>query len=78
MCGFSAQVVQLLGKHNVEYEAFDVLSDWDLREGIKEYSEWPTIPQVYVKGEFMGGSDIFIEMYNNGELKEKLEVELAS
>ena len=50
----------------------------EIRQGIKDYSEWPTIPQVYLKGEFMGGSDILIEMYNNGELKEKLEVELAS
>jgi monothiol glutaredoxin len=50
----------------------------EIRQGIKDYSEWPTIPQVYVKGEFMGGSDILIEMYNNGELKEKLEIELAS
>ena len=55
-----------------------MLSDMEIRQGIKDYSEWPTIPQVYLKGEFMGGSDILIEMYNNGELKEKLEVELAS
>jgi len=54
------------------------LSDAEIRQGVKDYSEWPTIPQVYVKGEFMGGSDILIEMYNNGELKEKLEIELAS
>ena len=57
---------------------FDVLSDFDVREGIKEYSDWPTIPQVYLKGEFLGGSDILIEMYNSGTLKEKIEIELAS
>jgi monothiol glutaredoxin len=62
----------------VPFETFDVLSDMEIRQGIKEYSEWPTIPQVYVKGEFLGGSDILIEMYNNGELGEKLAVELAS
>ena len=57
---------------------FDVLSDFAIREGIKEYSDWPTIPQVYLKGEFLGGSDILIEMYNSGSLKEKIEIELAS
>jgi len=62
----------------MNFETFDVLSDMEIRQGIKDYSEWPTIPQVYVKGEFMGGSDILIEMYNSGELKEKLEIELAS
>ena len=60
------------------YETFDVLSDMDVRQGIKEFSNWPTIPQVYLKGEFLGGSDILIEMYNSGELKEKIEIELAS
>ena len=55
-----------------------VLSDFAIREGIKEYSDWPTIPQVYLKGEFLGGSDILIEMYNSGSLKEKIEIELAS
>jgi len=57
---------------------FDVLSDFAIREGIKEYSDWPTIPQVYLKGEFLGGSDILIDMYNSGSLKEKIEIELAS
>lgn len=61
-----------------EFETFDVLSDVEIRQGIKEFSNWPTIPQVYVKGEFIGGSDILIEMYNAGELKEKLEIALAS
>ena len=77
-CGFSNNVVQILNALGMSFETFDVLSDMDIRQGIKEFSEWPTIPQVYVKGEFMGGSDILIEMYNSGELKEKLEIELAS
>ena len=77
-CGFSNNVVQILNALGMSFETFDVLSDMEIRQGIKDYSEWPTIPQIYVKGEFMGGSDILIEMYNNGELKEKLEVELAS
>ena len=77
-CGFSNNVVQILNSLGIEYSTFDVLSDFDVREGIKEYSNWPTIPQVYLKGEFLGGSDILIEMYNSGELKEKIEIELAS
>ena len=77
-CGFSNNVVQILNALGMSFETFDVLSDMEIRQGIKDYSEWPTIPQVYVKGEFMGGSDILIEMYNNGELKEKLEIELDS
>ena len=77
-CGFSNNVVQILHSLGVDFETFDVLSDAEIRQGIKEYSEWPTIPQVYVKGEFLGGSDILIEMYNSGELREKLAVALAS
>ena len=77
-CGFSNNVVQILHSLGVAFETFDVLSDGDIRQGIKEYSEWPTIPQVYVNGEFIGGSDILIEMYNSGELREKIEVALAS
>ena len=77
-CGFSNNVVQILNALGMSFETFDVLSDMEIRQGIKDFSEWPTIPQVYVKGEFMGGSDILIEMYNSGELKEKLEIELAS
>jgi monothiol glutaredoxin len=77
-CGFSNNVVQILHATGVPFETFDVLSDMEIRQGIKDYSEWPTIPQVYVNGEFIGGSDILIEMYNNGELKEKLTVALAS
>ena len=77
-CGFSNNVVQILNALGVTFESFDVLSDPEIRQGIKEFSDWPTIPQVYVKGEFMGGSDILIEMYNDGSLKEKLEIALAS
>ncbi len=77
-CGFSNNVVQILQSLGVAFETFDVLSDMEIRQGIKEFSDWPTIPQVYVKGEFLGGSDILIEMYNSGELREKLEVALAS
>ncbi|KEF42190.1 MAG: glutaredoxin [Cyanobium sp. CACIAM 14] len=77
-CGFSNNVVQILQALGVPFETFDVLSDMEIRQGIKEFSDWPTIPQVYVKGEFLGGSDILIEMYNSGELREKLEVALAS
>ena len=77
-CGFSNNVVQILNSLGMTYETFDVLSDLEIRQGIKEYSDWPTIPQVYVKGEFIGGSDILIEMYNSGNLQEKLEIALAS
>ena len=77
-CGFSNNVVQILNALGIGFETFDVLSDMEIRQGIKEFSDWPTIPQVYVKGEFMGGSDILIEMYNSGELKEKLAIALAS
>ena len=68
MCGFSAQVIQALGKHEVSYETFNILDDWDIREGIKEYSTWPTIPQLYVNGEFIGGCDIIMELDRKNEL----------
>ena len=77
-CGFSNNVVQILNALGMNFETFDVLSDMEVREAIKEYSNWPTIPQVYLKGEFLGGSDILVEMYNSGELREKLEIALAS
>jgi monothiol glutaredoxin len=77
-CGFSNNVVQILLSLGVPFETFDVLSDMEIRQGIKEFSNWPTIPQVYVNGELIGGSDIMIEMYNSGELREKLAVALAS
>ena len=77
-CGFSNNVVQILNALGVSFETFDVLSDMEIRQGIKEFSDWPTIPQVFLQGEFMGGSDILIEMYNDGTLKEKLDIALAS
>lgn len=77
-CGFSNNVVQIFNSLGVDYKTFDVLEDYDVRQGIKEYSNWPTIPQVYVNGEFIGGSDIMIELYNSRELHEMLEVALAS
>ncbi|MTJ08799.1 MULTISPECIES: Grx4 family monothiol glutaredoxin [unclassified Anabaena] len=77
-CGFSNNVVQILNTLGVPFETLDVLADSEIRQGIKEYSEWPTIPQVYINGEFVGGSDILIEMYNKGELQQVVEVALAS
>jgi monothiol glutaredoxin len=77
-CGFSNNVVQILNMLGVTYETVDVLSDPEIRQGIKEYSDWPTIPQVYVNGEFLGGSDILIDLYQKGELQEKIEVAIAS
>ncbi|MCS7031958.1 MAG: Grx4 family monothiol glutaredoxin [Gloeomargarita sp. SKYG116] len=77
-CGFSNNVVQILNAVGAVYETFDVLSDEEIRQGIKEYSNWPTIPQVYINGEFIGGSDIMIEMYQSGELQEKIAVAMAS
>lgn len=77
-CGFSNNVVQILNSLGVPFETVDVLADYDIRQGIKEYSNWPTIPQVYIDGEFVGGSDILIEMYQNGELQQRVEVALAS
>ncbi len=70
MCGFSAQVVKILSSYGVDYATVDVLEDQDIREGIKKFSEWPTIPQLYVDGKFIGGCDICTEMHFNGELKE--------
>ena len=77
-CGFSNNVVQIFNTLGATFETFDVLSDPEIREGIKEYSDWPTIPQVYINGEFAGGSDLMIEMYQNGELQQQLEIALAS
>jgi monothiol glutaredoxin len=71
-CGFSAAVVQVLTHLGVKFKGIDVLSDPSLRQGIKEFSSWPTIPQLYVKGEFVGGCDIIREMYETGELSELL------
>lgn len=77
-CGFSNNVVQILNTLGVPFTTFDILKDQDIRQGIKEYSNWPTIPQVYVNGEFVGGSDILIELYQSGELQQMVEVALAS
>jgi monothiol glutaredoxin len=71
-CGFSAAVVQVLTHLGVKFKGIDVLADPSLRQGIKEFSSWPTIPQLYVKGEFVGGCDIIREMYESGELGELL------
>ncbi len=67
-CGFSAQVVQILDAHLPAYTTVDVLQDPEVRQGIKDFSEWPTVPQIYVNGEFVGGCDIVIELYQSGEL----------
>ena len=75
MCGFSGRAVQILKACGVDPQALktvDVLSDEEIRQGIKEYSNWPTIPQLYVKGEFVGGADIMMEMYEKGELQQVL------
>lgn len=77
-CGFSNNVVQILNTLGVPYETVDVLADPEIRQGIKEYSSWPTIPQVYINGEFLGGSDILIELYQKGELQQMVEVVMAS
>ena len=77
-CGFSNNVVQILNTLGVPYETVDILADPEIRQGIKEYSSWPTIPQIYIDGEFVGGSDLAIELYQSGELQQMVEVALAS
>ncbi len=69
-CGFSSKAIAILDHLGVGYETVDVLQDMEIRSGIKSYSDWPTIPQLYVKGEFVGGSDIMMEMYEAGELEQ--------
>ena len=71
-CGFSAQVIQILEQIGPEYKTVDVLSDPEIRQGIKEFSAWPTIPQLYVAGEFVGGCDIIQDLFQSGELQKKL------
>ncbi|MBS0504896.1 MAG: Grx4 family monothiol glutaredoxin [Proteobacteria bacterium] len=71
-CGFSSRAIAILDHLGVDYESVDVLQDQAIRQGIKTFSDWPTIPQLYVKGEFVGGSDIMMEMYESGELAELL------
>jgi monothiol glutaredoxin len=72
-CGFSGQVVQILDYLGIDYKGVNVLENMDVRDGIKEYSNWPTIPQLYVKGEFVGGCDIIREMFQEGELQGYLQ-----
>uniref|UniRef100_T1J2N1 Glutaredoxin-related protein 5, mitochondrial n=1 Tax=Strigamia maritima TaxID=126957 RepID=T1J2N1_STRMM len=72
-CGFSNAIVQIFRMHGVKYQSHDVLSDENLRQGIKDYSNWPTVPQVYINGEFVGGCDILLQMHQNGELIEELK-----
>ena len=73
MCGFSARAVNILKSCGAAFTAVDVLKDEEIRQGIKVYSNWPTIPQLYIKGEFIGGSDIMAEMYEAGELQELIK-----
>ncbi|MCU6455609.1 Grx4 family monothiol glutaredoxin [Sphingomonas sp. A2-49] len=77
-CGFSSRAIAILDHLNVQYESVDVLQDQGIRQGIKAYSDWPTIPQLYVDGEFVGGSDIMMEMYESGELATLLGGETAA
>ncbi|MHA3840128.1 Grx4 family monothiol glutaredoxin [Sphingomonas aestuarii] len=76
-CGFSSRAIAILNHLGAEFESVDVLQDQGIRQGIKAYSDWPTIPQLYVNGEFIGGSDIMMEMYESGELAELLGGEKA-
>lgn len=77
-CGFSSRAIAILNHLGAEFESVDVLQDQGIRQGIKAYSDWPTIPQLYVNGEFIGGSDIMMEMYESGELAELLGGEKAA
>ncbi len=72
MCGFSAGVVNALRKEKINFNSFNVLSDMQIREGIKEFANWPTIPQLYIKGEFVGGHDIVVQMQQSGDLTKKV------
>ncbi|WP_294172372.1 Grx4 family monothiol glutaredoxin [uncultured Sphingomonas sp.] len=74
-CGFSSRAVAILDRLGVPFETVDVLQDQEVRQGIKAYSNWPTIPQLYVHGEFVGGSDIMMEMFENGELQQLVTAE---
>ncbi|HEX9805625.1 MAG TPA: Grx4 family monothiol glutaredoxin [Alteraurantiacibacter sp.] len=77
-CGFSSRAVAILEHCGVDFEGVDVLQDMEVRQGIKAYSDWPTVPQLYVKGEFVGGSDIMMEMYEAGELQQLLSEKLSA
>jgi len=74
-CGFSSRAVAILDHLEVPFETVDVLQDQEIRQGIKEYSDWPTVPQLYIKGEFVGGSDIMMEMFESGELQQLVAAE---
>ena len=74
-CGFSSRAIVILDRLGAKYETVDVLQDPEVRQGIKDYSDWPTIPQLYVKGEFVGGSDIMLEMFQSGELQQLVAAE---
>ena len=76
-CGFSSRAVAILDHLGVPFETVDVLQDQEIRQGIKDYSDWPTIPQLYVKGEFVGGSDIMMEMFESGELQTMVNAEAS-
>ena len=76
-CGFSSRAIAILDRLGAQYETIDVLQDPEIRAGIKEFSDWPTIPQLYVKGEFVGGSDIMMEMFESGELQQLLSTPAA-
>ena len=77
-CGFSSRAVAILEHCGVDFDSVDVLQDMEVRQGIKTFSDWPTIPQLYVKGEFVGGSDIMMEMYEAGELQQLLQEKAGS
>lgn len=74
-CGFSGRVIDLLNHYEVDYETFDILSDDDLRQAVKEYTDWPTYPQIYVNGEFVGGCDILMQLHEQDELTKILKPE---
>jgi monothiol glutaredoxin len=74
-CGFSSRAIAILERIGVKYETVDVLQDPEIRDGIKDYSDWPTIPQLYVRGDFVGGSDIMMEMFESGELQQLVDAE---
>src|ERR671919_1432577 len=76
-CGFSSRAVAILDHLGVSFETVDVLQDPEIRQGIKDYSDWPTVPQLYVKGEFVGGSDIMLEMFQSGELQQLVGAEAS-
>nr|BED43113.1 hypothetical protein [Pyropia sp. Myanmar_A]BED43310.1 hypothetical protein [Pyropia sp. Myanmar_B]BED43507.1 hypothetical protein [Pyropia sp. Myanmar_C] len=78
MCGFSNTATQILNTLNINYFTYDILEDENVRQAIKEYSNWPTIPQLYIDREFIGGSDIMLEMFETGELQAQLETVLAA